>query len=70
MAQVSCSIAVPKSSRSNEGMLFVNVEMSTMAAENFESGRPGQLGIEVTRLLERCIKGKVNIQIIIYPFFY
>lgn len=57
MAQVSCSVAVPKSSRSNEGMLFVNIEMSTMAAENFESGRLGQLGMEVTRLVERCIKG-------------
>jgi len=57
MAQVSCSVQVPKSSRSNEGMLFINVEMSTMAAENFEAGRLGQLGIEVNRLVERCIKG-------------
>jgi exosome complex RNA-binding protein Rrp42 (RNase PH superfamily) len=38
-------------------MLFINVEMSTMAAENFEAGRLGQLGIEVNRLVERCIKG-------------
>lgn len=57
MAQVSCSVQVPKSSRSNEGMMFINVEMSTMAAENFEAGRLGQLGIEVNRLVERCIKG-------------
>lgn len=56
MAQVSCSIQVPKSSRANEGMLFINVEMSTMAAEHFEAGRLGQQGIEVNRLVERCIK--------------
>jgi len=57
MAQVSCSVQVPTASRSNEGMLFINVEMSTMAAEHFESGRLGQFGIEVNRLVERCIKG-------------
>ncbi|XP_046438503.1 exosome complex component RRP45-like isoform X2 [Daphnia pulex] len=56
MAQVSCSVQVPKSSRANEGMLFINVEMSTMAAEHFEAGRLGQQGIEVNRLVERCIK--------------
>lgn len=61
MTQVSCSVRAPKSSRSNEGMLFINVEMSTMAAEQFEAGRLGQLGIEVNRLVERCIKGiKIN----------
>lgn len=57
MAQVSCSVQVPKASRPNEGMMFVNVEMSTMAAEHFEAGRLGKLGIEVNRLVERCIKG-------------
>jgi hypothetical protein len=60
MAQVSCSVQVPKSSRANEGMLFINVEMSTMAAEHFEAGRLGQQGIEVNRLVERCIKGNVH----------
>ena len=59
MSQVSCSVKTPKSNRSNEGMLFINVEMSTMAAEHFEAGRLGQLGIEVNRLVERCIKGKM-----------
>ena len=54
---ISCSVQSPKSSRDNEGMLFINVEMSTMAAEHFEAGRLGQLGIEVNRLVERCIKG-------------
>lgn len=56
MAQVSCSVQVPTASRSNEGMLFINVEMSTMAAEHFEAGRLGQFGVEVNRLVERCIK--------------
>ena len=57
ISQVSCSVQVPKASRSNEGMLFINVEMSTMAAEHFEAGRLGPFGIEVNRLVERCIKG-------------
>ena len=54
---MSCSIQVPKASRPNEGMLFINVEMSPMAAEYFEAGRLGKFGIEVNRLVERCIKG-------------
>lgn len=62
MAQVSCSVQVPTASRSNEGMLFINVEMSTMAAEHFEAGRLGQFGIEINRLVERCIKGTLLAQ--------
>ena len=59
-AQISCSVQVPKASRPNEGMLFINVEMSPMAAEHFEAGRLGKFGIEVNRLVERCIKGIVK----------
>ena len=61
MAQASCSIQTPKASRPNEGMLFINVELSPMAAEHFEAGRLGKLGIQVNRLVERCIKGSGRI---------
>lgn len=56
MAQVSCEITAPKASRANEGQLFVNFELSPMAAPNFEPGRLGDYGVEVSRLLERCIR--------------
>ena len=38
-AQVSCEVAVPKEARPNEGSVFINVDMSPMAAPNFEIGR-------------------------------
>lgn len=56
MAQVSCEIATPKDSRPTEGILFVNVELSSMAAPYFESGRQSDMSARVNRLLERCLK--------------
>lgn len=54
-AQVSCEVAVPNPSRPSEGQLFVNVELSPMAAPNFEAGRMSEFGREINRLIERCI---------------
>lgn len=56
MAQVSCEIQAPKDSRPTEGILFVNVELSSMAAPYFESGRQSEMSAVVNRLLERCLK--------------
>lgn len=56
MAQVSCEVATPKESRPTEGILFVNVELSSMAAPYFDSSRPSEASAEVNRLLERCLK--------------
>ena len=39
MAQVSCEVTEPKQTRPTEGILFVNVELSPMAAPHFEAGR-------------------------------
>ena len=39
LAQVSCEVTEPKQARPNEGVLFVNVELSPMAASHFEPGR-------------------------------
>ncbi|CAH1777156.1 unnamed protein product [Owenia fusiformis] len=55
MAQVSCEIAAPKQTRLNEGTMFINVELSPMAAPQFET-RSQDLNTEITRLLERSIK--------------
>lgn len=46
----------PKPGRPHEGLLFINLEMSPMAAPHFEAGRLGEAGVECSRLLERCIK--------------
>ncbi|XP_067662910.1 exosome complex component RRP45-like [Haliotis asinina] len=56
LAQVSCEITEPKPTRPTDGVLFVNVELSPMASPSFEIGRPSEFGVELTRLLERCLK--------------
>ena len=39
LAQISAAVESPKQSRPTEGLLFVNVELSPMAAPHFEAGR-------------------------------
>lgn len=56
LAQVSCEIQQPKSSRPSEGVLYINVELSPMGAPNFEAGRPSELSILLNRHLEQCLK--------------
>lgn len=56
LAQVSCEIQQPKSSRPSEGLLNVNIELTPMAAPHFEAGRQSELGVQLNRLLEKCIK--------------
>ncbi|XP_041359365.1 exosome complex component RRP45-like [Gigantopelta aegis] len=56
LAQVSSEITVPKPTRPTDGILFVNVELSPMASPSFEPGRQSEFGVELTRLLERCLK--------------
>ncbi|KAL3880439.1 hypothetical protein ACJMK2_032676 [Sinanodonta woodiana] len=55
-AQVSCEIAEPKPTRPSDGILFVNLELSPMACPSFEAGRLSDFGVELNRLLERCLK--------------
>ena len=56
MSQVSWEITSPKDARPTDGILFVNVEISPMAAPYFEAGKQSELGVEVNRLLERCLR--------------
>ena len=56
MAQVSCQVVEPKQARPSDGTLFINVELSPMACPSFEAGRLSDFGIEINRLLERCLK--------------
>lgn len=56
LAQVSCEVTSPKQQRPSEGVLFVNVELSPMASPAFEIGRMSDQGVEINRILERCLK--------------
>jgi len=56
VAQVSASVTEPRLTRPNEGVLFVNVELSPMAAPRFEAGRQSEEGVELNRTVERCLK--------------
>jgi len=56
LAQVSATVTEPRLTRPNEGILFVNVELSPMAAPRFEAGRQSEEGVEINRTVERCLK--------------
>nr|XP_022322311.1 exosome complex component RRP45-like isoform X5 [Crassostrea virginica] len=56
LAQVSCEIISPRAVRPSDGILFINVELSPMASPAFEVGRMSDLGVEINRLLERCLR--------------
>ncbi|KAL0126112.1 hypothetical protein PUN28_004914 [Cardiocondyla obscurior] len=56
VAQVSCDIQQPKTSRPNEGMIRISVELTPLAAQHFESGRQSEAAILISRQLEKCFK--------------
>lgn len=56
LAQVSCNIVIPKATRPNEGLLFINTELSPMASPQFEAGRQTDTSVLVNRFLDKCFK--------------
>ncbi|XP_057312809.1 exosome complex component RRP45-like isoform X3 [Hydractinia symbiolongicarpus] len=56
LAQTSAELVKPTDTRPTEGQLFLNVELSPMASPAFENGRMSNQGVEVNRLIERCLK--------------
>lgn len=52
-ACISCEVSTPKTSRPNEGTVFVNVELGPMAAPH---GNLSESCIFVNRILERTIR--------------
>lgn len=56
LAQVSCEVQQPKSSRPSEGILNLNLELNPLGAPHFEAGRQSEFSIQLNRLLEKCIK--------------
>ncbi|KAJ1521131.1 hypothetical protein ONE63_002830 [Megalurothrips usitatus] len=56
LAQVSSEIQQPKSTRPNEGHVYINVEFSPMSAQHVEPGKPSEACVIVNRVLEKCIR--------------
>ncbi|XP_002160444.3 exosome complex component RRP45 isoform X1 [Hydra vulgaris] len=56
LAQTSCELVKPIGTRPTEGQLHLNVDLSPMASPSFETGRMTSQGLEINRLIERCIK--------------
>ncbi|XP_021183963.3 exosome complex component RRP45 [Helicoverpa armigera] len=56
LAQVSCEVVQPKQIRPNEGLLYINAEISPMAAPQFEANRQNDLSLSLNRQLEKCYK--------------
>lgn len=54
LTKVSCEVTTPKSSRPNEGQMYINVEFGPMAAPHFEPGKAPEIGILTSRILERA----------------
>lgn len=56
LAQVTCEVTQPKQIRPNEGILYINVEISPMTGPQFEANRQTDLSVYLNRLLEKCYK--------------
>jgi len=56
LAQVSCQVVEPTYTRPNNGILNINVELTSLAAPKFEGLRNSEDGVEIGRLLERTLK--------------
>ncbi|KAF9822795.1 hypothetical protein SFRURICE_000864 [Spodoptera frugiperda] len=56
LANVSCEVVQPKQIRPNEGTIYINLEISPMAAPQFEANRQTEFSVYLNRLLEKCYK--------------
>lgn len=56
LANVHGDIVSPFPDRPTEGFFYINVELSPMASQNFETGRPSSLSIELAKMIDRSIR--------------
>jgi len=56
LAQTSAEIVKPRETRPTEGELFLNIDLSPLASAAYEAGRMSDYGMEINRLVERCLK--------------
>eukprot|EP00775_Hariotina_reticulata_P011359 gene11359-11508_t len=57
MAAITAELTTPYQDRAREGAVRFNVELSPMASAAFAGGRPSELAVELSRLVERCLRG-------------
>ncbi|KDQ17394.1 hypothetical protein BOTBODRAFT_30200 [Botryobasidium botryosum FD-172 SS1] len=56
IAQVSGTIVRPRADRPYEGLLNIHSEISPMASSVYDSGRPSEEEVVITRMLEKVLK--------------
>jgi exosome complex component RRP45 len=56
MGYVTVQLVQPYRDRPNEGTLAIFTEFSPMADPSFEPGRPGELAIELGRVIDRGLR--------------
>ena len=53
---IKVELGAPYSDRPNEGVFSVNAELLPLASKSFEPGPPDERGIELARVVDRCIR--------------
>ncbi|MEM2910420.1 MAG: exosome complex protein Rrp42 [Nitrososphaerota archaeon] len=53
---IKVELGTPYSDRPNEGIFSVNAELLPLASKSFEPGPPDERGIELARVVDRCIR--------------
>lgn len=56
VASVSGDIVEPSGDKPNDGLLSFQVDFSPMASPYFDSSRPSLRSVEVSRIIDRCVK--------------
>ncbi len=53
---IKVELGTPYGDRPNEGVFSVNAELLPLASKSFEPGPPDERGIELARVVDRCIR--------------
>ncbi len=56
IAGIKYDIEKPFPDRPNEGLLIVNAELLPLASKSFEPGPPDERAVELSRVVDRCIR--------------
>lgn len=56
ICNVSCQLVQPSPDEPNEGTLVIYTEFSPMADPTFEAGRPGEIAVELGRIIDRGLR--------------
>lgn len=71
MSFVTAQLVQPYRDRPNEGSLAIFIELSPMADPSFEAGRPGEVAVELGRMIDRGLRFFLtDICLLIISFFF